>query len=536
MIDLIQYNPYRILGVYSNSSKRDVVANKAKLKAFLKVKKPVSFPLDLPVFLPNIERNADAVEHADAEIMLSEGKLMHAQFWFIKFTPIDDIAFGHLLVGNVDTAIEIWKKKTTFSSLQNQLVCALINKNLSDAILYAEELYANYSEEFVKAVAGDNFNCSSEVLIKNFVEKLISSKVISSLKFLNLVQNEEWKKELGTIVLVPLIKKIDVAVLEAKQSAEDGGVVSLKAGEKLMKLTKPLVQQLRIVLSQTDLRFQLTMDKLGLQILQCGINYFNETEEVDAAEKSLKIQKYAASIVVGNLAKDRCKDNLKTLEEIIKNLPPREVRAEFRTIVQAFETFNGKTKEVDASSDSFTGLNLSLLSFLGSTDKIDRSIRLLKDTKESLFAIKLKMGLNDNLYLKLSNQAVAAALDNIIKVVNSAQKQINLASIAPSLDLDTLLKKTLEEAWKAIKMMDHFDMEDDFRMNRYSPNRKTLKKICSQLGISTAASSVRSYSKPSSSSNRPSQPSSKPSWLEENLGCLIIIVGGLIAFLILSLS
>ena len=54
MLDIVLNNPYRILGVYSTSSQRDVVANQGKMKAFLKVGKDVSFQLDLPYFFQQL--------------------------------------------------------------------------------------------------------------------------------------------------------------------------------------------------------------------------------------------------------------------------------------------------------------------------------------------------------------------------------------------------------------------------------------------------------------------------------------------------
>lgn len=44
---IINNNPYRQLGVYSTSTQKEVVANQGKMKAFLKVGRQVSFPLDL---------------------------------------------------------------------------------------------------------------------------------------------------------------------------------------------------------------------------------------------------------------------------------------------------------------------------------------------------------------------------------------------------------------------------------------------------------------------------------------------------------
>ena len=75
-------------------------------------------------------------------------------------------------------------------------------------------------------------------------------------------------------------------------------------------------------------------DKLGLEILQCGIDYFNDSEEPDAAHKAMSLQKYAKSIAVGQMAKDRCKENVDILQRIIDNLPPSEVFVEDRAIMR----------------------------------------------------------------------------------------------------------------------------------------------------------------------------------------------------------
>ena len=90
--------------------------------------------------------------------------------------------------------------------------------------------------------------------------------------------------------------------------------------------------QLKGFLSTNDLQYQMIADKLGLEILQCGIDYFNDSKERDAARKAMSLQKYAKSIVVGQMAKDRCKENVDILQEIIDNLPPSEVFTEDRVI------------------------------------------------------------------------------------------------------------------------------------------------------------------------------------------------------------
>lgn len=51
-MNLLSHNPYRVLGVMANAPVKERVANQAKIKAFLKVGKPISFPLDLEGLLP----------------------------------------------------------------------------------------------------------------------------------------------------------------------------------------------------------------------------------------------------------------------------------------------------------------------------------------------------------------------------------------------------------------------------------------------------------------------------------------------------
>ena len=168
-MNIINNNPYRQLGVYSTSPQKEVVANQGKMKAFLKVGRPVTFPLDLNGLLPDVLRTEQSVADAISKLTLPTEQLRYAQFWFSKCTQLDEIACGKLANGDIDGAVEIWKKKATASSLQNLLVCALIRNQLGNAISYAQTLYSSYSNEFVKMVLGDNALATSDNLAHDFL-------------------------------------------------------------------------------------------------------------------------------------------------------------------------------------------------------------------------------------------------------------------------------------------------------------------------------------------------------------------------------
>ena len=458
-MNILQNNPYRLLGVYSNSPKKERLANHNRMKAFLKVGKPVFFPLDLSQYLPAINRTETSVVEAEAKLTLPKDQILYAQFWFVKMTPLDDVAFNHLFAGEIDKAEEIWQKKECASSLQNRIICALMRNNYECAIMCAEVLYGNtqYLNQFVSTIIGTGGNYDVLNLAFSFLDILCDEISIS--KLLPFITNNSWKEHLGEKAVKPLVDSIQEAINLAQKSKGKGSNERLNAGETLRKKTKNAILQLKGFLSTTDLQYQMIADKLGLEILQCGIDYYNDSEEPDAAHKAMNLQKYANSIVVGQMAKDRCKENVDILQKIIDNLPPAAVFEEDRAIHEELRKY-------------------CLL-----PDKICHAITLLNNTKPHLQSIRRILGASNSYYLKISTKVVGNALSNVIEEVNEAQSILNVDKDDPNAKLTaflgiTHLKSVLEEAWKATKIMDGFDMEADYKSGRYSENRSILRDLC----------------------------------------------------------
>lgn len=477
-MNILQNNPYRLLGVYSNSPTKERLANHNRMKAFLKVGKPVSFPLDLPQYLTSINRTETSVVEAEAKLTLPKDQILYAQFWFVKATPLDEVAFKHLLSGEIDKAEEIWQKKECASSLQNLIVCSLMRNKYDFAIMCAEVLYGNtqYLNQFVSKIIGIGGNFDVSNLAFSFLDILCDE--IGASKLLSFITNSSWKEHIGEKAVKPLVDSIQEAINIAQKTKGKGSNARLNAGETLRRNTRNAILQLKGFLSTKDLQYQMIADKLGLEILQCGIDYFNNSEEPDAAHKAMSLQKYAKSIVVGQMAKDRCKENVDILQRIIDNLPPSEVFMEDKAIHEELRKY-------------------CLL-----PDKICHAVTLLNNAKPHIQSIKRKLGVSNAYYLKISTQIVGNALSNVIAEVNEAQSIFSADKDDPNAALAAILgithvKSVLEEAWKATRIMDGFDMEADYKRGRYSENRSILKGLCEQLGVSTST-----YT-PSSSSSRP---------------------------------
>lgn len=172
----------------------------------------------------------------------------------------------------------------------------------------------------------------------------------------------------------------------------------------------------------------------------------------------------AQSIVVGAMAKSRCKENVDILNDIIAKLPPKDV----------------------LKSDNAVKEELRKYCLL--PDKICHAVTLLNNTKPHLQTIKAKLGANNAYYLKLSTQVVSNALHNIIAEVNATQESERFSSN------HAVLKTVLKKAWDATLLMNQFDKEKDFCTRQYLPNYITLQSLCQQMGVSTDTKSEESDS------------------------------------------
>ncbi len=108
-MNLINNNPYRILGLPITASEREIARQINSLATYAEMGKVKSLDTDFP-FLPIVERTPFAIEEAKKQIEQTESKLLYSLFWFWKNNSVDEIAFEVLKEGNTEKAIAIWEK------------------------------------------------------------------------------------------------------------------------------------------------------------------------------------------------------------------------------------------------------------------------------------------------------------------------------------------------------------------------------------------------------------------------------------------
>jgi len=222
--------------------------------------------------------------------------------------------------------------------------------------------------------------------------------------------------------------------------------------------TKEAFSQLKSILPATDSQFQMIADKLGSEILQCGIDYFNNSEEEGRHQTAMKMQKFAQSIVVGSLAKQRCEENVRILQDMIDRLPPEETKKEHDNLQKIIALFILLPIDVDAI------------------------LKFLKDTCHDLVTIKEKLGNKNPFYIQQATLVAQIALGKSIDALNEAQEEE-----FPKLngtnrdDAIRTMKHVFAASWEIMLWIELIDADSDFKTNRLKPNKTALKNILDQV-------------------------------------------------------
>lgn len=446
-IKAISLNPYRVVGALASFSKKEIVANITRIKANLRVGRTVEFESDLLSILPPINRNNENISSAESELTLFEGQIKHSQFWFFSKTELDKVAISNLAAGNIQQAYSIWEKKDNVSSIQNRIVCSLIKNDFKTAITLAEKLYCNYEDELGDLFDAEHINSIKSDLAHSFLAQLCEEVEPSFI--LSHVTNMQWRESLIDVAAGPIIDKIEQAIAVAKSTKKAGPNERLKVGTTLMAVAINSIGELKRILTPSNVKYSVLADKLGLEILQCGIDYYNGSDDINAAHKAYKLQKYASSVVVGKMAKDRCGENLSILDDIISKLPPAELLSSHSAIQKALQKHSRNADDISAA------------------------ITLMKECAEHIVNVKSALGVQHQYYLSISTKIVNRVLSSIIDIVNSTLKNDSDSFVA--------VKTVLTEAWRATLYMDKFDMESPFRISRYKPNRDSLYNLIDRV-------------------------------------------------------
>jgi hypothetical protein len=416
---IINKNPYRVAGILSNASAKEIQKQKGKIKAFVKVGKEVNSDYDFQI-LENIPRTEDSIAKAFSNIEQSQDKVDFSLFWFLNTNPFDNTAIEYLKNGQGEKAVEIWEKVTlnkevnskNFSSFNNLGTYKLLGRSqdeIKEGIKAKIDLIESDSfEDFVHSVADETFTINNSKQIEKLIDELLNQFKghYSSSEILNLFShcNGSSKKYLSKKFTEEPIHKIESQIESCKKKRKANKSGAYEYGLKVFTNSKDDLSLLKSLLGISHLKYKAIADQLANEIMQCGIDYFNQSLENESSENYLesaqKLTKLADSIAVGKLAKDRAKDSLVTLAD----MKDKEVNQAIYLLKSIKDAYEKAVDEINAQV-SMMSMSMSFNQTINYS-KVDKMKANCLDWSKVVDVVKSGISMNDVAIIqRCSNQS-----------------------------------------------------------------------------------------------------------------------------------
>ena len=420
-MDIIRNNPYRVLGVLANASRKDIERNKSQIKAFAKVGRTPSFPYDLDNVLGNVERTEESLNDAVSKLSFDKDKVAYGLFWFNNTSFVDEETLVLLKDKGIGAAINYMRTcgNQEFSTYINLGCLCLISNNWGNAAYCFARLFDSQElwNKYVKSITDNSQTISYEEELDLFVENLISAfplvnwlNVFHSATFMVIAKDAQCSVRLSNSnickILLPkcqnkVISAIDELLTEASGIDRNNAKANLSMAAKLEQSCKNLLDTLKIILGEEDITYTHYADKVALQTLNNCVYYFNNDQSNPACPKNvLRYVRFCVKIAKGQLAKDRCKKNFDVIKEAYDDMCPQEVVEEVTFIENQMKRTFSKSDIVDS----------------------DWLLNSIHECQKRLQTISKSIGANDRYYWRLSERLVLFYLNNIIDCINTAMK------------------------------------------------------------------------------------------------------------------
>jgi tetratricopeptide (TPR) repeat protein len=474
---LISHNPYRVAGILSNVTEKELQRQKSKIKRYSEVGKQITSDYDFS-FLENIDRSEQSIESAFSSIEQSQDKVRNSLFWFLNANTFDNTALDYLKNGDLKKAREIWEKVTlgkavtdkNYSSFNNISTLNLLSTRVEDIKEGVEGkiqlLESNSFKDFAHTIADETFTADSDKQIEYFIDDILNQfKTSNSQLDINILfsgVNGTAKKYISKQFTEEPIHNIESEIESTKSKRKANKSNAYEFGSRLFVNCEDDLAKLKKILGANDLRYKMLSDSLAEEVMQCGIDYFKEWKETkNPSEEGLRLLKFAKSIASSKKTKDRANDNIESLEEWSKNAP---IQADLSYVTNQLKNFQ------DAS------------------DNINNALRLAENCKPKLTNMGSILGTDDEFYLNVSSAVASNSLGMLISVVNEAQESFGnqpqfMRTVEP-------LKRAIKEALRVTNIIDLLDMNDQTR-NHFIQNRSSLRNLESQIFNATATSTEK---------------------------------------------
>ena len=518
----LRENPFRLLGLLSSSSSREIDSRSKKLRQYLEAGVEPNVTPDY--YCPTLGRKPmrrlpESIEQVRGMLTLDQDKLLYALLWFVQMNEVTDpVALEALAQGDLAEAERIWRQQVytadgalraitdrNSSAYHNLSVYLLCSAQRGDIVTGVKLGLMVLEQGSVLSFLQEKLGVPSMSL--QDVELLYLNRLISDIQkrprgglpqLMDLLGHQEYtaKKALMKSYALGAVKTLEETIERSVYQSKTVACAGLAEGEKLLREGGEMLQQIAVSLPKNDPKYERASNALAKGVKSCGEEYFEDCSEQDdfASQRLLELYRKTQAFACSDFVHTELCKKIEKLEEWIREAPQRKAEAKVK-------------EEVDRLSE----LSDRMLRF--DPDTIPRVEKFVAASEVLLLRIKRVLGDDSPVYRKYSTLVAMVAMKSLVAIVNEAQA--DLIQSFESYGAGTLktkraadqLKAVLSGAWKLTILLESFGLDGDYRNGAFKKNKEVLKDLCKECLIPTTSAGERRSTPSSSLSDNSSRPS-----------------------------
>lgn len=550
----LRENPFRLLGLLSSSSSREIDSRSKKLRQYLEAGVEPNVTPDY--YCPALGRKPmrrlpESIEQARGMLTLDQDKLSYALLWFVQMNEVTDpVALEALAQGDLAEAERIWRQQvytsdgalraitdrnsSAYHNLSVYLLCSAQSANIVSGVKLGLMALEQGS---VLSFLQEKLGIPSMSL--QDVELLYLNRLISDIQkrprgglsqLMDLLGHQEYtaKKALMKCYALEAVKTLEETIERSIHQSKTVAGAGLAEGEKLLREGGEMLQQIAVSLPKNDPKYERASNALAKGVKSCGEEYFEDCSEQDdfASQRLLELYRKTQAFACSDFVHTELCKKIEKLEEWIREAPQRKAEA--------------KVKE---EAERLSELSDRMLRF--DPDTIPRVEKFVVASEVLLLRIKRVLGDDSPVYRKYSTLVAMVAIKSLVAIVNEAQA--NLIQSFESYGAGTLktmraadqLKEVLRRAWKLTLQLEGFGLDRDYRNGAFKKNKEVLKDLCKECLIPTTSANggaATSSSSRSSMSSRPSVSHSVSTPTSDNEWGKVVIIAIIVILIVTALT
>lgn len=516
-MNYILNNPYRILGLLVGSSAAQQNRQITRLKKYIEAEQEPESDFSFPS-LGDLKRTVNSIDIAASKLNLDADRMVSALFWFYNGNSItDDPAFDAIKEGDTNEAVEIWRKlainsesnlfnsvtKRNASAFHNLSTFYLEEYGIDEETLTLKLLFieSDFFKDLVSKATDETYKITPKEAQLLFLNNLTQSENISASEFFNTITDIEFiaKDEFIKGFVKTPIEQVERLIEETKNKRKADKSNGILLGTELHQKTYDSLNQIKSILGISNLKYITISDKVADEVLQCGIDYFSfyKDTDKDPGAVTMKLFNVAKKLALGNIIKQRCKENTENLQEWIDDAPDRNAQSkakeEIENLINTFQEYDNKAETVR-----------------------NAKFFIIKCTP-ILLKIEAVLGSSEDLFLKLSERVSNQTLSYVIEEINAKQEAFStkmnsydsntkcvLNFDAGTLQFESASKVVSEfqtfvaEAIEVLILIQGLKADEKFMRDRFKPNFQAINKLKNELYemLSTINSAPSAFDRP----------------------------------------